>query len=85
MILLVSLILLCGFWSVVAAVLIVADLRKRGMNVNVFSMRLMIFKYLSDYIRITRAQTGRVGLLFYHYIVPLNLALIMFIALVFVA
>ena len=65
----------CGVWAVVASILIARDLEKRGEPVSYFWLRLMILEYLADYSRITSAETGRVGPLFYHYVVPLNVAL----------
>jgi hypothetical protein len=73
--------LICAGWSVVAAVLIARDVRSRGVRVSFLWLRLMILKYLYEYARLTREETGRVGPLFYHYVVPLNVALV--IAVVF--
>ena len=39
----------------------------------------MILKYLHQYAKITQEETGRVGPLFYHYVVPLNVALVLVI------
>jgi hypothetical protein len=67
--------LLCALWAGVAAIRIAADLQKRGMPVSYVWLRVMILKYLHQYSKITQEETGRVGPLFYHYIVPLNVAL----------
>ena len=40
-------------------------------------MRLYIFKYIRQYHRLTRQETGHVGALFYHYVIPANLALLL--------
>jgi hypothetical protein len=45
----------------------------------------MILKYLHEYARVTREETGRVGPLFYHYVVPLNIALVLVIILAVVS
>ena len=42
----------------------------------------MILKYLSQYRRVTLEETGQVGSLFYHYVIPLNIALVLMIILV---
>jgi hypothetical protein len=73
--------IVCVVWAVVAALLIVDYLSRRGVKVNFLWLRLLIIKYLHEYARVTREETGRVGPLFYHYVVPLNVALL--IALVF--
>ena len=73
---------ICVIWAVVAAILIAADLHKRGIAVSFIWLRLMILKYLHEYSKVTREETGRVGPLFYHYVVPLNVALVIVIVLV---
>lgn len=75
----------CGVWAVVAAIMIARDLHRRGEPVSFFWLRLMILKYLADYSRVTTAETGRVGPLFYHYVVPLNIALVLAIVLVVIS
>jgi hypothetical protein len=65
--------------------LIARDLEKRGIPVTFVWLRLMILKYLHQYSKITREETGRVGPLFYHYVVPLNVALVLAVAMAVVA
>jgi hypothetical protein len=79
--LLIALGLICVVWAVVAAVLIAANLHKRGIPINVVWLRVMVLKYLHEYAKLTREETGRVGPLFYHYVVPLNIALVVMIVL----
>jgi hypothetical protein len=66
----------CVVWAVVAAIRIAVDLDRRGLPVSAIWLRVMILKYLHEYARVTREETGRVGPLFYHYVVPLNIALV---------
>jgi hypothetical protein len=40
--------------AVIAALLIAADLRKRGVRVSDVWLRVLILKYLAEYSRITR-------------------------------
>ena len=80
--LLICLILVCGVWAVVASLLIARDLERRGVHVNYLWLRVMILKYLSQYRRVTLEETGRVGSLFYHYVIPLSMALVLTIILV---
>jgi hypothetical protein len=79
--LLAALAVVCALWGVVAALMILSDLQKRGVKVNFLWIRLLIIKYLGQYARITQEETGRVGPLFYHYVVPLNLALVLCVVL----
>ena len=73
--------LLCAVWAVTASILIARDVQTRGVEVSFLWLRLMILKYLHDYARLTREETGRVGPLFYHYVVPLNVALVIAVVL----
>ena len=81
---LIVLLLGCAAWAVVAAVRIAHELRRRGRPVSFLWLRLLILKYLGEYARITREETGRVGPLFYHYVVPLNVALVLAIVMALV-
>ena len=81
MALLIALALACAVWGVVASILIARDLAKRGVPVSIVWLRVMILKYLHEYSKMTREETGRVGPLFYHYVVPLNIALVLVIIL----
>ena len=62
-------------WGVAAAVLVIADRRRRGLPVNVLLLKLYFIPYLHQYRQLTRAETGRTGPLFWHYTVPLTLAM----------
>jgi hypothetical protein len=77
--LLIGLGLICVAWAVVAAVLIVANLHRRGVPISFIWLRFMVLEYLHEYAKVTREETGRVGPLFYHYVVPLNVALVVMI------
>ena len=79
--LLIAIGLICVVWAVVAAVLIAHDLHKRGSKVSLVWLRVLILKYLHEYAKVTQAETGRVGPLFYHYVVPLNVALVVVVVL----
>ena len=79
---LIGLILVCGAWAVAASLLIARDLEKRGVHVSYLWLRVMILKYLSQYRQVTLQETGHVGSLFYHYVIPLNMALVLTIILV---
>lgn len=78
---LVSAMLICVVWAVTSAVLISRYLEQRGYPISFIWFRVMILKYLEQYRQVTREETGRVGPLFYHYVVPLCLALVLAIIL----
>jgi hypothetical protein len=80
--LLASLMLACGVWAAVASGLIVRDLERRGVSIDFLWLRVKILKYISEYRKVTLEETGHVGPLFYHYVIPLNVALVLVIILV---
>ena len=80
--LLIILILVCGAWAVVASVLIARYLEKHGISVNLLWLKVMILKYLGEYRKVTLRETQCVGPLFYHYAVPLSVALVLVIILI---
>ena len=82
---LIVLMVACALYSVVASILIVRYLQNRGVKINYLLIRLMIIKYLSQYRELTRQETGSVGPLFYHYVVPLLVAVVLAIVVIAVA
>ena len=67
----------CGLWYVVTSIRIYEDLRRRNIPVSFLWLRVMIPKYAHQYKVITRRESGKVGPLFTHWIVSINLALIL--------
>ncbi|MCI0498891.1 MAG: hypothetical protein L0Y36_04315 [Planctomycetales bacterium] len=67
-------------WGVVSFAGIVSFLSRRGIKINYLLIRILIFKYVHQYYRITREETGRPGPWFYSYMISMNLALVLVIA-----
>lgn len=65
---------------VIFAILIVNEVSKRGIKISFFWLRLYIIKYIHQYRKITKEETGKVGPLYYPCIVSVNLALVFAIA-----
>jgi hypothetical protein len=63
-------------WYVVSTILICGALRKRGVSVSFVFLRFLILRYASQYREITLKENGKVGPLFYHWIVSINVALV---------
>ena len=76
--------LIAVIWYVVATLLIYEALRKRGFPVNFLFLRLFAIQYANQYKEATRDETGKVGPLFYHWVISINLALVVLILLVLV-
>lgn len=70
----------CGVCAVVSAVLITAGLDRRGIKTPFPFIGPLIFRNLIRYKEITLGETGKVGPLFYWYVVPINAALILALA-----
>lgn len=70
----------CVIWAVVSAVLITASLDRRGIKTPFPFMGALIFRNLIRYKEITLKESGKVGPLFYSYVVPVNAALILVLA-----
>ena len=56
-------------------------LDRHGHKTSLIWMRLYIFRYISQYRKLTIADTGSTGPLFYVWIVSINLALLSVIGL----
>lgn len=69
-------------WYVVSSILIYNELKKRNVKVNFIFIRFMIISYANQYKKITMKETGKVGLLFYHWLVSINVALVFTIAVI---
>ena len=64
---------LCG---IVSSVMIAVFLSKRGIKINYLFFRIYIFKYVNQYRKITTEENGKVGPLFYSFIISFILALL---------
>jgi hypothetical protein len=67
----------CALWGTVAAVMIASFLDKRGIKTPFVLMRLYFFRNVSRYRKITVAETGRPGELYYHCVLAFNAALLL--------
>jgi len=63
-------------WGVVSSINIASFLAKRGTSINFLFFRVLIFKYIHEYYKITIRENGKPGPWFYSYIISMNLALV---------
>ena len=75
-ILFMSLAIAAAVIYVVFSMLIVRELQKRNVKINFFFLRLFLLKYANQYKQITLQETGKVGSLFYGWLVSINAALV---------
>jgi hypothetical protein len=76
---LVKIALVCVCWGIVSAINIASYVAKRGHKISILFFRIMIYKYIHQYTEITRQETGKIGPGFYHYVISMNLALVLVI------
>ncbi len=67
-------VMVCLAWAITSMVLIISKVEKSGTRINFFLIKLFIFKYISQYNELTMKEKGKVGPLFYNFIVPMWLA-----------
>ncbi|MGD9346568.1 MAG: hypothetical protein PVH84_11935 [Candidatus Aminicenantes bacterium] len=65
---------------VIFAIMIVNEVSKRGVKISFLWLRLYIIKYIHEYRKLTKEETGKVGPLYYPCIISVNLALVCAIA-----
>ena len=65
---------------VVFAIMIVNEVSKRGVKISFLWLRIYIIKYINEYRKLTKEETGKVGPLYYPCVISVNLALIFAIA-----
>ena len=67
--------------NVTMSMLIVGQIQKRKVPINFFLLRLYLPKYAHQYKQITLQESGKVGGLFYGWLISINAALVFAIAL----
>lgn len=67
----------CGLWAAVSAVLLARALEASGIKTPFPFWGVLVFRNLHRYSELTRRTTGRIGPLFYSYVIPINAALVL--------
>ena len=76
--------LACVAWAMAAGLRAIGYCQKHGESVNVAFLGLEMVRCLGRYRTLSRAESGHVGPLFYHYVIPINVALLMALTLLLV-
>lgn len=63
---------ICIVWWIAASIQIVNFLQKQGVKINWFLIRLLIPVYANQYKKLTREQTSKTGVWFYHWVIAIN-------------
>ena len=74
---LISVAVVCGLWAAVSAVLLAGALERHGIRTPFPFWGVLVFRNLHRYSELTRSTTGRIGPLFYSYVVAINAALVL--------
>ena len=61
---------------VILSMMIVNEVSKRGVKISFLWLRLYLIKYIHQYKKITKEETGKIGPLYYPCIISVNLALV---------
>ena len=69
---------------VVSTIMIYSHLKDRGEKVSFLWLRLFMISYANKYKKLTKKETGKIGYLFYIWIISINLALISAILILFI-
>jgi hypothetical protein len=67
-------------WFIVSGIMIINELLKRKQKIRFVFIKLMLPIYAHRYKKITLEETGKVGSLFYHWVIAINTALVLAIA-----
>lgn len=70
----------CAVCGVVSGVLIALNLKRHGEPIRAPLLGWLEFRNLDKYREMTLTERGRIGGLFYSYVVPFNLTLVLVVA-----
>ena len=62
--------------GIVSSIAVTAYVSERGVKINYFLWRIMIFKYFNEYVAMTKKETGKPGVWYYTFIAGMSLALV---------
>ena len=69
---------------IISTMMVYGYLEKRGEKVSFLWLRLYIFSYVNKYKKITKEGTGKIGYLFFMWLISINIAFISAILVLFV-
>ncbi len=67
----------CGIVFVVFSIMISHQVAKQGVKVYILFLRFFLIKYAHQYKQFTQEKTGKIGPLFFPWIVSINTALVL--------
>ena len=64
-------------WNIASTMVIVSRLKEKGHNINFVLLKALAPVYAHRYKKITLEETGKVAPLYYHWLISINVALVM--------
>lgn len=64
-------------WNIVSTMVIVSRLKEKGHKINFVLLKALAPVYAHRYKNITLEETGKVAPLYYHWLISINVALVM--------
>lgn len=61
---------------IVSSIAVTAYVSERGVKINYFLWRIMIFKYFNQYVAMTKKETGKPGIWYYTLTVAMVLTFV---------
>lgn len=71
-----SIAIISVIWYIITGLIICDWLGKRSYKVKYLFLRLFLPLYVNQYKKLTTAETGRAGILYLHWIISINMALV---------
>ncbi len=62
--------------GIASSIAVTAYVSKRGVKINYFLWRIMIFKYFNEYVAMTKKETGTPGVWYYTFNVAMVLTFV---------
>jgi len=67
-------------WFLVSGAMIVNELMKRNHKIKFIIINMILPVYIHRYKKVTLEESGRVGVLYYHWLIAINTALVFAVA-----
>jgi hypothetical protein len=68
--------LICVVWGIVSMIAMTSFLTTRGQKVNFLLYRVLVYKYIRQYVKITTEEFGKPGFWYSSFTTAMKLALI---------
>lgn len=63
-------------WGIASFMVVTSYLSSRGVKINYLFLRVLMFKYVNEYHRLTKEERGRPGLWHYSFVISMCLTFV---------